>query len=391
MNARIALLVAAGIAAGCSKEKPPAERPAPQVVVLTVTAATVQQPINFVAQTESSQRVDIVARVSGFLEKIAYTEGELVKEGQLLFQLDPKPFKAQADAAKGQVLAQQARFATAKANLARTKPLAQQDALSRADLDRAQGEYDSANAGVFAAEAKLREAELNLGYTTIRSPVTGFASRSQQRQGTYINAMAETAQLTYVAAVDPVWVNFSVSQNQMARMRSDVTSGRVTMPKDQKFPVEIILSDGTVYPEKGSISFADPSFSQDTGSFLVRAVIPNPQRALRPGMFVTAKVEGIVRPDAIVIPQLAVQQGSNGHLVYVIKQDSTAEARPVVVGDYQGDKNIVILDGLKPGDRVVIDGVLRVVPGKPVQMVQPGAAGEAGKAQAKPPAPPARK
>jgi membrane fusion protein (multidrug efflux system) len=296
-----------------------------------------------------------------------------VKQDQLLFQLDPKPFQAQADAAKGQVLAQQARFTTAKANLARTKPLALQDALSRADLDRAQGEYDSASAAVFAAEAKLREAELNLGYTTIRSPVTGFASRSQQRQGTYINAMAESAQLTYVAAVDPVWVNFSVSQNQMARMRSDMSAGRVTVPQDQKFPVEVSLSDGSVYPEKGTISFADPSFSQDTGSFLVRAVIPNPQRALRPGMFVTAKVEGLVRPDAIVIPQLAVQQGANGHVVYVIKPDNTAELRPVVVGDYLGEKNIVIVEGLKSGDRVVIDGVLKVVPGKPVQILAPGA------------------
>jgi membrane fusion protein (multidrug efflux system) len=365
--------IAVLLAAGCSKEKPAAERPAPQVVVMTVTASTVQQPISFVAQTESSQRVDIVARVSGFLEKIAYTEGELVKQDQLLFQLDPKPFQAQADAAKGQVLAQQARFTTAKANLARTKPLALQDALSRADLDRAQGEYDSASAAVFAAEAKLREAELNLGYTTIRSPVTGFASRSQQRQGTYINAMAESAQLTYVAAVDPVWVNFSVSQNQMARMRSDMSAGRVTVPQDQKFPVEVSLSDGSVYPEKGTISFADPSFSQDTGSFLVRAVIPNPQRALRPGMFVTAKVEGMVRPDAIVIPQLAVQQGANGHVVYVIKPDNTAELRPVVVGDYLGEKNIVIVEGLKSGDRVVIDGVLKVVPGKPVQILAPGA------------------
>ena len=188
---RTIVFLTALLAAGCSKEKPAAERPAPQVVVMSVTAATVQQPISFVAQTESSQRVDIVARVSGFLDKIAYTEGELVKEGQLLFQLDPKPFQAQVDAASGQVLAQQARFTTAKANLERVKPLAEQDALSRADLDRAQGEYDSANAAVFAAQAKLREAELNLGYTTIRSPVTGFASRSQQRQGAYINAMAE--------------------------------------------------------------------------------------------------------------------------------------------------------------------------------------------------------
>ncbi len=376
--------LALALAGGCSKEKPAAERPAPEVGVLTVTPATVEQSISFVAQTESSRRVEIVARVSGFLDRIAYREGELVQQGQVLFQLDPKPFKAQLDAAQGQVLAQQARFATAKANLERTKPPAAQDAVSRADLDRAQGDHDAANAAVYAAEAKLREAELNLGYTTIRSPVTGYASRTQQRQGAYINAMTDSAQLTYVVAIDPVWVNFSVSQNQMARMRNEIAAGRVTMPKDNVLQVALILSDGAVYPEKGVISFADPSFSQDTGSFLVRAVIPNPKRLLQPGMFVTAKVEGFRRPDAVVIPQLAVQQGANGHVVYVIKPDNVAELRPVLVGDYYDEKTIVIVNGLQAGDRVVTDGVLKVVPGKPVRVVAPGVDAKAAAGAPKP-------
>jgi membrane fusion protein (multidrug efflux system) len=291
-----------------------------------------------------------------------------VKEGDVLFELDRKPFQAQLDSAKGELLAQRARFTTAKANLERVKPLAEQDALSRADLDRAQGEYDSAAAAVFSAGAKLREAELNLGYTVIRAPVLGLASRATQRQGAYINSMSDGARLTYVAAIDPMWVNFSVSQNQMARIRSEMAAGRVALPKDEVLQVTLVLSDGSAYPEKGKIDFADPSFSQDTGAFLVRAVIPNPERALRPGMFVTARVEGIVRPGAIVVPQLAVQQGSKGHLVYVVKTDNVAEVRPVVVGDYYGDKDIIILEGLKPGERVVTEGVLQVVPGKPVQI-----------------------
>lgn len=355
------------VAPGCSKEAPAPQRPPPQVTVTTVAAATIPNSITFVAQTESSQRVDIVARVSGYLERIAYQEGELVKEGQVLFELDRKPFQAQLDGAKGEVLAQKARFATARANLERIKPLAAQDALSRADLDRAQGEYDGASAAVFSAEAKLREADLNLGYTVIRSPVAGVAGRSLQRQGAYINAMADSAQLTYVAALDPMWVNFSVSQNQMARMRAELASGRVVAPAEA-LQVTLVLSDGSAYAEKGRIDFADPSFSQDTGSFLVRAAIANPARALRPGMFVTARVEGLVRPNAIVVPQLAVQQGSSGHVVYVVRQDGIAELRPVVVGDYYGDKEIVIVEGLKAGDRVVTDGMLKVVPGKPVQL-----------------------
>jgi membrane fusion protein (multidrug efflux system) len=361
------------------------------VSVLTVAPGTIPYVADFVAQTESSRQVEIVARVSGFLDKIAYREGELVKEGQLLFQLDPKPFQAQLDAARGELQAQQARLSTATANLNRIKPLAEQNAVSRADLDRAQGEFDSANAAVFAARAKVREAELNLGYTTIRSPVAGVASRSQQREGAYINAMSGSAQLTYVALLDPIWVNFSVSQNQMAHIREQLSSGQVIAPKDQDFTVEVLLSDAAVYPEKGKINFAEPNFSQDTGSFLVRAVIPNPKHSLRPGMFVTAKVEGYTRPNAIVIPQLAVQQGSNGHLVYVVKPDGTAEVRPVVVGEYYGPKDIVIVNGLKAGDRVVTEGALKVVPGKPVQIAAAdaaaGAPAPAGEAANPPPKP----
>jgi membrane fusion protein, multidrug efflux system len=356
--------------AGCGdKEAPPPQRPAPQVTIVTVQPQSVPYIATFVAQTESSRQVDIVARVSGYLDRIAYQEGELVKEGQLLFQLDPKPFQAQLQGAQGELQAQQARHATAAANLKRVKPLVEQRAISQADLDRAQGEFDSSRAAVFSAQAKVREQELNLGYATIRSPVTGLASRALQRQGAYINAMSENAKLTYVAALDPVWVNFSVSQNQIAKTRELVAKGLLEPPPNQIFEVEIAMPDGAVYPEKGRISFADPSFSQETGSFRVRAELPNPKKDLRPGMFVNAKVKGGTRPNAISVPQLAVQQGANGHAVYVVKQDGTAELRPVVVGDYHGDKNIFIVTGLHAGDRVVAEGAMRVVPGQPVKVV----------------------
>jgi membrane fusion protein (multidrug efflux system) len=189
--------------------------------------------------------------------------------------------------------------------------------------------------------------------------------------------MSADAKLTYVAAVDPIWVTFSVSQNQTAKLRDMVATGQLVVPKNQQYDVELVLSDGRRYPYKGRISFADPSFSQDTGSFMVRAVMPNPKMELRPGMFVTAYLQGAVRPDAFVVPQLAVQQGSNGHLVYVVNDAGTAEVRPVVVGDYIGEKDIVVLSGLRAGDRVVVDGVLKVMPGKPVRIVEAGAAGSA--------------
>ena len=366
-----AICLAAWLAGGCGNEQaPPPQRPAPQVTALTVQPQTVPYIATFVAQTESSRQVDIVARVSGYLDKIAYQEGELVKEGQLLFQLDPKPFQAQLQSAQGELQAQQARHATAAANLKRVKPLAEQRALPQADLDRAQGEFDASRAAVFSAQAKVKEQQLNLGYATIRSPVTGLASRSLQRQGAYINAMSENAKLTYVAALDPVWVIFSVSQNQLAKTRELVAKGVLVPPPGQLFEVEIVMPDGAVYPEKGRISFADPSFSQETGSFMVRAELPNTKKELRPGMFVTAKVMGGTRPNAISVPQLAVQQGANGHAVYVIRQDGTAELRPVVVGDYHGDKDIFVVTGLHAGDRVVVDGAMKVAPGQPVKIVE---------------------
>jgi membrane fusion protein (multidrug efflux system) len=369
-----AIALSALVVAGCSREPAAPQRPVPEVTALTIAPRDVGYVTSFVAQTESSRQVNIVARVSGFLDRIAYREGEMVREGQLLFQLDPKPFQAQLEAARGELQAQQARFKTAEATLGRVRPLAQQNALSQADLDRAQGEFDSAKAAVFSAQAKVTEAELNLGYATIRSPVNGLASQALQRQGAFVNAMSESANLTYVAAVDPIWVTFSVSQNMTAKWRDEISKKQLIEPKNRDYTVEVVLSDGTPYPHAGKINFADPSFSQETGSFMVRAVLPNPKRALRPGMFVTAYLKGAVRPGAIVVPQLAVQQGSNGHLVYVVNESGIAEVRPVIVGDYYGERDIVIPTGLRAGERVVVEGALKVVPGQPVKVVEPGAA-----------------
>ena len=365
---RALLLAIVALVAACGKEAPPPARQAPEVGIVTIEPQTIPYTPVFVAQTESSRQVNIVARVSGFLDSIAYQEGELVKQGQLMFKLDPKSFQAQLNAAQGEVQAQQARLAMAEVTYDRVKPLAEQDALPQIDLDRAKGERDAARAAVFSAQAKVDEAKLNLGYATITSPVTGVAGRALQRQGAYVNALADSAFLTNVAALDPIWVNFSISQNQMARFQELAQKKLVVAPKDDNFDVELVMPNGAIFPRRGKIGFADPAFSPDTGSFMVRAVIPNPKSELRPGMFVTARVLGATRPNAIVVPQLAVQQGSNGHVVYVVNASGVAEIRPVIVGDYVGEKDIVIQTGLAKGDRVIVDGVMRVVPGQPVRV-----------------------
>jgi membrane fusion protein, multidrug efflux system len=379
-----AIVVACTLIAACDKPKAPtnAARPAPQVKVLTLQPRDIPLTMSFAAQTESSRQVNIVARVSGFLDRIDYQEGELIKSGQLMFELDRKPFQAQLDAARGALQSQQARFATADSTLARVKPLAAQNALSQSDLDKAQGEFDAAKAAVYSAQATVTQAELNLGYATIHSPLTGVAGRALQRQGAFVNATAESANLTYVAAIDPIWVSFSISQNQAARWTEERKSGLVRAPKNQAYEVDLVMPDGTPFPQRGRISFADPSFSAETGSFMVRAVLPNPKLELRPGMFVTAFLRGAVRPNAIVVPQLAVQQGANGHSVYVVNAQGVAELRPVIVGDYFGDKDIVINSGLHGGDRVVVEGLLKVVPGQPVQVMAAAAAAASAPASA---------
>lgn len=222
---------------------------------------------------------------------------------------------------------------------------------------------------MYSARAKVREAELNLGYATIRSPLNGSASRALQREGAYVGAAADTAKLTNVAALDPMWVTFSVSQNQLAKFQDQIARKLVVAPANNQFEVEIELPGGKKYAHKGMINFADSSFSQTTGSFMVRASLPNKEMELRPGMFVTARLLGAQHPEAIVVPQLAVQQGANGHAVLVVDGNGMAAARPVVVGHFEGTQDVIIEQGLKAGDQVIVSGFARVVPGAPVKVV----------------------
>jgi membrane fusion protein (multidrug efflux system) len=387
------LIAAALLLAACSDPKQAAPKPAPEVGFITVAPRDVPQVSSFVAQTESSRQVEIVARVAGFLDRIAYAEGSFVKEGQVLFQIDPKPFKAQLDAAQGELAAQQARLTTSAATLKRVKPLAEQNALSQADLDRATGDFEMATAAVHSAQAKLQEAQLNLDYTTIRSPVSGSTGRALQREGAYVGAAAETARLTYVAALDPIWVTFSISQNQIEAYRDKIAKKLLVAPAENQYAVELVLPGNRAYPHRGRINFADPSFSQDTGSFMVRAAVPNPDKELRPGMFVSVNLHGTIRPGAVILPQLAVQQGARGHFVVLANAKNEAEIRPVVVGPYLGDKEILIDQGLKAGDRVIVDGFARLAPNIPVIPVpaEKRAATPADNAAEKPAGKPAEK
>jgi membrane fusion protein, multidrug efflux system len=362
--ALIAATALAASLAGCGKDDKPAPPRAP-IAVTTIVVAAKDVPVTaeYVAQAQSSQAVNIQARVSGFLDKRVYTEGSEVKAGQVLFQMDQKPFQAQVDAQHAALQRNQAALQVAQANLARTKPLAAQNALSQKDLDDATGQYEQAAAAVAQSKAQLDEAKLNLSYTTIASPVNGVSSFAAVADGTYVST--QNSQLTTVSVLSPMWINFSVSENEMGRIRDEVKRGLLKLPPTGEFIVEIELVNGSTFPATGRITFADPSFNPQTGTFLLRASVPNKQGLLRPNQYVRTLLRGATRPNAILIPQRAVQQSAKGHFVWVVTKDNQAEMRPVVVGDWFGD-GWFISEGLATGDQIVVDGTLRLAPGAPV-------------------------
>lgn len=362
----ILVAVALTLFAGCKKAAGPPALGAPEVTVMTVTAQDTPVQLEFTAQTQSSREVEIRARVDGFLDRRTYSEGDKVKAGQTMFLMDPKPFQAALQTARGELAQQQARLTVAQQNLARVKPLAAQQALSQKDLDDAVGNEKQAQAAVISAQGQVETAELNLGYTTIKSPLDGLASYARQQDGSYLIANS-SGLLTYVYQLNPIWVNFSVSENEMLRFQDEIAAGKLIFPPNSEFVVAVILADGTEFPQHGTISFANPAFNTDTGTFLVRASLANPKGTLRPGQFVRARVSGATRPNAILVPQRAVLQGAKSHFVWVVDNESKAKQRVVEVGDWSSD-NWFINDGLKAGERIVVDGAIRVVAGVPLKI-----------------------
>jgi membrane fusion protein (multidrug efflux system) len=304
--------------------------------------------------------VNIQARVNGFLDKRVYTEGAIVREGDTLFLMDQKPFKVQLDQAKAALAKQEAALEVARLNLARVKPLAAANALSQKDLDDATGQFQSAAAAVEQAKASVEDAKLNLSYTVITSPVTGITGSAQQADGTYLSQ--SNSLLTTVSVISPAYVNFSLSENDRLWYRHQIAKGLLVEPGGKEYAADIILADGSVYPNTGKVTFADPSFNPQTGTFLVRVTVENSDGFLLPNQYVRIRLKGMTRPSAILVPQRAVQQGAKGHFVWVVNKEGKAEYRPVTVGDWYG-KDWFVNEGLQGGDQVVVDGGLTLRPG----------------------------
>jgi membrane fusion protein (multidrug efflux system) len=357
--------------------------PPAAVTTLVVQPRTLPVSYEYVGQTTGSKEVEVRARVTGILEKRLYTEGGWVKAGQPLFVIDPKPLQAQAAAADAEVVRARAQLAQAERELARLKPLAERRAVGQKEADDAASNADLARASLKAAEARLAEVNLNLGYTRVNAPITGLSSRANKSEGSLVNA--NDTLLTLLWQVDPIWVPFNVSENEQLQLNRAVAAGRLVLPKDNAFDVTVKLSDGSTFPRKGRINFSDTRVNPSTGTYEMRAEIANADVALKPGQFVRVQLKGAMRTNAIAIPQIAVQDGPQGKFAYVTGKDKDgkdiAVVRPITLGDWveaDGTNLWIVETGLAAGDTVIVDGIAKLQPGGPIALGGGGPGGAPG-------------
>ncbi len=341
-------------------------RPPAAVTTFVVQSQTIPAIFEFVGVAKSSHPVEIRARVEGYLWSINYVEGSPVKKDQLLFQLDPRTYEASVQEAIGELARQEAILWRSKRSLERIQPLFAKNAVSQRDLDDATASVLSAEASVITAKANLIQAELNLSYTRVTSPIDGLSARAVYKEGSLITPNVNGL-LTEVSIIDPIWVLFSVSDNQILQGQGEKDKKQLELPSQQEYSVQLKLGDGTIFPHLGKVNFSSPTLDPDTGALVVRATFQNPDRLILPGQFVKAYVSGAVYPNAIFVPQKAVFQGQNGMSVFVLDKNNKASMRNVEVGEWYEDYWI-IKKGLVPGDVVVVDGTNKVTEGAIVQI-----------------------
>ncbi|CAG1004684.1 Multidrug export protein AcrE [Burkholderiales bacterium] len=386
-RAAVGLLVAAVLAA-CGQGQPGGGHggfPPAQVTTLAVVPRTLPVSWEYVGQTAGSKDVEVRARVTGILERKLYAEGMPVRAGQPLFTIDPKPLEAQAAAAQAEVARAEAQVAQAEREATRLKPLAERRAVGQKEADDAVSAAELARAALKVAQARASEVALNLGYTRVAAPVSGLSSRAMKSEGSLVTAN-ETL-LTVISQVDPIWVPFNISENDQLAIDRAVAAGRLELPKDNGYEVTIRLADGSTFPRGGRINFADTRVNPATGSYEMRAEIPNRDHALKPGQFARVQLKGALRRDAIAVPQVAVLDGPQGKYVYVPGKDKdgrdVALPRPVTLGpwvDADGANLWIVETGLAAGDQVIVDGLARILaPGTPIVLgPPPGAPGAPG-------------
>jgi len=364
-------------------KKAAAAPPPPAVVVTEAVQKTVPIYGEFVAQTDARETVEIRARVQAFLEAQHFTEGTIVKKNQLLFTLDKREFEAKLQQAKAELEVAMARLGKAETDERRLKPLAERRAVPQQDYDNASANLLAAQANVSAARANLVAAELDLSYTTIRSPIAGLIGKRLVSPGNLVGK-GEATLLDTVSSIDPIRVNATISEGEYLRFFA-----RRKDKGNSSGPLELILADGSVFPQKGKLVIVDRAVDQKTGTLNFAAEFPNPEGLLRPGQFGRIRAVVEMARDAILIPKRAVQEIQGMQTVLVVGADDMVALRTIQPGESVGDL-LIIRDGLKPGERVIVDGIQKARPGSKVNPTAAAAAGPAaGKAGEKGDAKPA--
>jgi membrane fusion protein (multidrug efflux system) len=353
----ISLLLLISPLSGC--EKPKTAPPTPPIVEVTeVVQQDVPVYMEWVASTEGFVNAIIKPQVTGYLISQNYKEGDVVKKGQVLFQIDQRVFQAALDQAKGQLAQQEARWTTAKAYLRRVQPLVARNALSQKDLDDATGMEESSHAAVIAARAAVEKARLDLGFTKVTSLITGVAGMAKAQIGDLVGP-GQIGQLTTVSTVDPIKVYVPLSEQQYMKFAEE------RKRRTGKAALELILANGRIFPHKGRFYYADRQVDPMTGTITIATLFPNPGNLLRPGQFAKVRAMIGVERNALLVPQRAIAEMQGKYLVAVVGRDNKVAIRPVETGQRVGFLQVVS-KGLQPGEKVVVEGIQKVKEGMTV-------------------------
>jgi RND family efflux transporter MFP subunit len=339
--------------------------PPPKVEVGLPAQKNITRYLDATGNAAPIKNVDLVARVQGFLQSIDYQDGTFVKEGTTLFTIEPETYKLKLEQAQAAEAGAQASLKQAETDFKRQSDLVQRQAVSQATLDNSTSTRDNARANLQQAQVNTQIAAVNYGYTKVTAPFDGIVSAHLVSIGELVGVSSPT-QLATIVALNPIYVNFNVNEQDVLRIREEARRQGITVNELRQLPVEVELQTETGYPHKGKLDYISPTINQSTGTLPVRGVLPNPDRTLLPGFFVRVRVPYGEDAKALLVPDVALGSDQAGRYVLVVNSDNVVEQRKVRTGPLEGDLR-VIESGLKPDDRVVIAGLLRAIPGQKVE------------------------
>ncbi|MDF2402002.1 efflux RND transporter periplasmic adaptor subunit [Aeromonas sp. 5HA1] len=358
------------VLAGCGDKPASSAQVRPPVPVVVAEAKLTDVPLTteMVGETAGYREIEVRSRVNGILLERTYVEGQPVTAGQELFLIDPAPYKVALEQAKGALAQEQARFNKARADRDRIIPLFKRQVVSRKDYDDTIANYEAAIASRQAAQATVKEAELNLSYTQVTAPIDGMASKSSQSEGSLISTNANSSLLTTITQYNPLYVNFSYSEQDRLNFETSVRKGLIEAKDTTNWRTHIRLADGSVYPQAGKLNFSDNRVDPQTGTIRARAIFDNKEGVLLPGQFVRLTIDLGIRKNAIVVPARAIVQSQADRMVMVVDGDDKVVPRPVRLGPAIAE-GVLIESGLDAGERYIVEGLMKARPGSIVKPV----------------------